>query len=73
MIRTLTQADHEQVISFLTKEPSMNLFIIGDIEAFGYDQDFQQLWGEFDESGALQAVFYDFMIRTFHMHRLGLM
>ncbi len=40
----------------------MNLFIIGDIEAFGYEQEFQELWGDFDENGRLRAVllrFYD--------------
>ncbi|GMB08006.1 GNAT family N-acetyltransferase [Thermolongibacillus altinsuensis] len=62
MIRKLTAADHDQVFSFLKKEAAINLFIIGDIEAFGYDQDFQELWGEFDENGMLKAVllrFYD--------------
>ncbi len=33
-----------------------NLFIIGDIEAFGYEQPFQKLWGDFSESGELRAV-----------------
>ncbi|WP_027409119.1 GNAT family N-acetyltransferase [Anoxybacteroides tepidamans] len=62
MIRKLNQADHDVVFSFLKQEPSLNLFIIGDIEAFGYEQDFQELWGDFDERGALRAVllrFYD--------------
>jgi uncharacterized protein len=31
MIRKLTEKDHEQVLTFLSEEPSMNLFIIGDI------------------------------------------
>ncbi|GAA0358466.1 GNAT family N-acetyltransferase [Bacillus horti] len=56
MIRKLNQFDHEQVMGYLAKEPSFNLFIIGDIEAFGYESDFQDLWGEFNESGQLIAV-----------------
>ncbi|MGG3999795.1 GNAT family N-acetyltransferase [Anoxybacillus kestanbolensis] len=62
MIRKLNSADHHVVFSFLKYEPSLNLFIIGDIEAFGYEQEFQELWGDFDENGELRAVllrFYD--------------
>jgi len=65
MIRKLTSADHEGLFSFLKDEPSMNLFIIGDIESYGYDEEFQEVWGEFDESGALKAVmlrYYDSFI-----------
>lgn len=43
MIRKLTKSDHEQVLTFLKEEAAINLFIIGDIEAFGYDADFQEL------------------------------
>jgi uncharacterized protein len=56
MIRRLTKHDHDQLFSFLQKEPSFNLFIIGDIESFGYDADFQEIWGELDETGKLKAV-----------------
>jgi uncharacterized protein len=56
MIRRLTNHDHDQLFSFLQKEPSFNLFIIGDIESFGYDADFQEIWGELDETGSLKAV-----------------
>jgi len=60
MIRKLTAQDHEQVLSFLSEEPSINLFIIGDIEAFGYDSDFQEVWGEFDEQNRFTAVLLRF-------------
>lgn len=46
MIRKLTEKDHEKVMDFLSEERAMNLFIIGDIENFGYETDFQQIWGE---------------------------
>nr|WP_239540975.1 GNAT family N-acetyltransferase [Pullulanibacillus pueri] len=36
--------------------PAENLFIIGDIEAYGFDQAFQEVWGDFDESGKLRGV-----------------
>jgi predicted GNAT family acetyltransferase len=46
MIRKLTEKDHEKVMEFLSTERALNLFIIGDIENFGYETDFQQIWGE---------------------------
>lgn len=47
MIRRLGEKDRQHVLKVLVKEPSINLFIIGDIENFGFDKDFQQLWGHF--------------------------
>lgn len=60
MIRKLSQQDHEKTFAFLKREPSINLFIIGDIEVFGYESDFQELWGDFDDSGELRAVLLRF-------------
>ena len=47
MIRKLIESDNEQTMIFLKQEPEYNIFIIGDIEQFGYVSDFQTLWGEF--------------------------
>lgn len=55
MIRKLTEKDHDQVMDFLSVEPALNLFITGDIENFGYETDFQQIWGEW-QSDDLIAV-----------------
>ncbi|WP_400247843.1 GNAT family N-acetyltransferase [Niallia sp. JL1B1071] len=55
MIRELTVKDHSIVMEFLLQDPSINLFIIGDIEAFGYHATFQKLWGEFHQ-GDITAV-----------------
>ncbi|MDZ5609649.1 GNAT family N-acetyltransferase [Bacillus pseudomycoides] len=60
MIKKLTKGDHKQVLAFLNKEAAINLFIIGDIEAFGYEADSQELWGVFTENGALQSVLLRF-------------
>ncbi|PQZ53964.1 GCN5 family acetyltransferase [Bacillus sp. MYb209] len=60
MIRKLTKKDHEQVFSFLKEEAALNLFIIGDIEAFGYHTDFQELWGTFEENGTLKSILLRF-------------
>ncbi|SDY02224.1 hypothetical protein SAMN05421736_101160 [Evansella caseinilytica] len=56
MIRRLSLSDHEACFRLLKTRPAENLFIIGDIEAFGYDQSFQKLWGEFNSQGELIAV-----------------
>lgn len=56
MIRRLHSEDHEICMNFLKKEPAKNLFIIGDIEIYGYDKEFQKLWGEFSKSGDLVAI-----------------
>ncbi|MGL6107930.1 GNAT family N-acetyltransferase [Romboutsia sp.] len=56
MIRKLTQSDKEKVLKYVSKESSINLFIIGDIEQFGFDKDFQEIWGKFDEFENIKAV-----------------
>lgn len=56
MIRKLMQKDHEIVQTLLQQEPTYNLFIIGDIEAYGYESEFQELWGDFTTDGNLRAV-----------------
>jgi len=47
MIRKLQQEDHESVMTLIGGKPAENLFIIGDIEAYGYDSSFQEIWGQF--------------------------
>ncbi|MNM28222.1 FR47-like protein [compost metagenome] len=56
MIRKLSAEDREEVLAMLGKEPARNLFFISDVENFGFDQDFQELWGDFDAEGQLIAV-----------------
>lgn len=56
MIRKLLEQDREIVMGFVSEEPSINLFIIGDIEVFGFDKDFQELWGQFDESLNVEGI-----------------
>lgn len=45
MIRKLTKEDHVKVMELVEPKAAENLFIIGDIEAFGYDSDIQDVWG----------------------------
>jgi predicted GNAT family acetyltransferase len=50
MIRILTKADEKSVLEYLYNEPQINIFIIGDIENFGFDVDFQDIYGEFENN-----------------------
>ena len=56
MIKKLCTEDHEELMEYLKHESEINLFIIGDIENYGYDSDFQSLWGEFNNDGKIIAV-----------------
>ncbi|WP_342430320.1 GNAT family N-acetyltransferase [Neobacillus sp. FSL H8-0543] len=47
MIRKLNKEDHESVMALIGHKPAENLFIIGDLEAYGYDSTFQEIWGQF--------------------------
>jgi uncharacterized protein len=60
MIRKLTRKNHDQLIEYLSNEKAMNLFIIGDVEAFGYDSPFQELWADFNDRGDIQGVLLRF-------------
>ncbi|WP_442604158.1 GNAT family N-acetyltransferase [Paenibacillus sp. KN14-4R] len=64
MIRRLGQSDHDSLMQYLSEEPSINLFIIGDIESFGYESEFQELWAQLNDDGNYEAV----MLRYFHSY-----
>lgn len=56
MIRKLIEKDHDNLMKLIMREPEFNLYIIGDIENFGYNQNFLELFGEFDDNNILTAV-----------------
>ena len=56
MIKKLEEADRIEVIEFLSGESAINLFAIGDIEVFGFDQEFQDVYGQYDLGGLLEGV-----------------
>jgi len=49
MIRKLEEKDRKETLDFLSEEASINLFAIGDIESFGFNEDFQDVWGQFED------------------------
>jgi predicted GNAT family acetyltransferase len=58
MIQKLARQHQDQLFTFLKQDPSFNLFAIGDFEVFGFDVDFQDIWGDFDEKGNLRATLF---------------
>jgi len=65
MIRKLTELDNEKVMDLVLPQASINLFIIGDIEMYGYDSDFQEVWGDFGDDDNLCGVllrYYNYFI-----------
>lgn len=46
MILKLKQKDKEEVLKYLEKESAVNLFIIGDIENYGMEAPFMELWAD---------------------------
>ena len=56
MIRRLTEADRQATFDFLAAESAFNLFILADIRNYGFETEFQQVWGDFSADGRLRAV-----------------
>lgn len=56
MLERLHQIHAKEVEEFLVQAPGFALFIIGDIENFGYDSSFQTIWGDRDDHGVLKAI-----------------
>lgn len=57
MIRLLTENDRDAVLEYLYRDPAYNIFIIGDIETFGFDEPFQRVYAECDDEGTFLSVF----------------
>ena len=59
MIRKLIEEDRVKLLEHLYVEGSLNIFIIGDIEAYGFGEDFQTIYGEFDiDNNYLSVVLF---------------
>lgn len=60
MIKKLTETDRQKVLNYLYKEAAYNIFIIGDIETFGFDTDFQFVYGELENEEFVSVqLFYN--------------
>jgi predicted GNAT family acetyltransferase len=52
LIKKLTAANEQELNELLKPEAILNLFILGDIENFGYDNDIIDIWGEYNEDSS---------------------
>ena len=66
MITKLQEKHKEELLKLVMKEKELNLFIIGDIENYGFNKEFLEFWGDFSQSGEITAVlmryYEDFVI-----------
>ena len=49
MIIKVDDTYHSKVINYLKREADFNLFIIGDIERYGYDNYFLDIWADINK------------------------
>ncbi|WP_286312066.1 hypothetical protein [Romboutsia ilealis] len=56
MIIKVDDTYHSKIINYLKREPDFNLFIIGDIERYGYDNYFLDIWAGIDKKGHIEGV-----------------
>lgn len=60
MIVKLNNSYHNKVMEYLKKEPEFNLSIIGDIERYGYDNYFLNIWAGVDKRGNIEGVLFKY-------------
>ncbi|MFC0470545.1 GNAT family N-acetyltransferase [Halalkalibacter kiskunsagensis] len=60
MIRRLNADDYISCMKLVKERPAENLFIISDIETFGFEEDFQEVWGDFDDQNKLRAILLNY-------------
>lgn len=56
MITKLTNAHREEVLAFLATKPAENVFLIGDVEVYGFDDPIQDVWGQFDDDTLIAVL-----------------
>nr|WP_240616053.1 GNAT family N-acetyltransferase [Listeria kieliensis] len=60
LIKKLMASDDQKLKALLKPEALLNIFILGDIENFGYDHEFIDIWGDYDAEGELRACLLRF-------------
>ena len=61
-MRVLQEQDREEILSYVKKEPEMNLFFIGDIENFGVESETVNIYLHEERDR------WDFLIFRFHRY-----
>lgn len=60
MLVKATSADREKLLAYLSDEACANIFLIGDINLYGFDQDFQEVYYQMnhDEMCAVLVIYH---------------
>lgn len=66
MIRRLLEKDKEHVLSFLYNEPEINLYIIADIQNYGFDSDIVEIYAEFKNNDYFAVMSRNLNYITFY-------
>ncbi|MGL6107417.1 GNAT family N-acetyltransferase [Romboutsia sp.] len=69
MIVKVDSTYNNKIMEYLKREPDFNLFIIGDIEKYGYDNYFLTVWSNINKKGEVEGVllkYFEFLI--FYAH-----
>lgn len=56
MIIKLDNRYHNKLMNYLNQEPEFNLFIIGDIDRYGYNNNFFNIWADISINGDIAGV-----------------
>lgn len=56
MIQKLNINYHKKVMEYLKREKEVNIFLIGDIQRYGYDSYFFSIYGGINEKGELEGI-----------------
>lgn len=56
MIKKASEADKQKLLDYANKKASENLFIVGDIESYGFDKEYQDVWYE-EIDGKIEAIY----------------
>ncbi len=61
VIRELNEADRRATVVLLSRQPAMNLYLLGNLETLGFENSLCQFWGDFGQDGTLRAVLNRYM------------
>ena len=64
VLRKASEVDRSILMNYLNKEASINLFMLSDIERFGFESEFQELWIQYleNEIGGVLLRYHDTFI-----------
>jgi predicted GNAT family acetyltransferase len=71
MIRKLTIEDKDQLMRFLNKEPEYNLYIIGDVNNFGFDGAYASVYGEFRDGELFSVLSQNYLHLVYYAKAKG--